>query len=288
VIVGLRFKGKNLTVAATLFAEAKLDGSFSLGGIMEKPGGNFALNLPAGSFPVGRELKIPGDRRVDSLNDLGELMFVVGGEPWTVADMTIHALRLEGDRLNAKITLHLRRDGDGAEEIAVLTFKNEVVSTLTDEEIKAAEADVPKPREDTFDLREGLGRLRWGDDRVSLERNVYASEWRNSGSAMDPLGRKARWPAGLEIPTFLMIFKGGPDTTLWFSAFVRFGKDKLASGLTLYPQGPEEAKAKAEMLVWISKKLGLKPGAKKWSVKSVDVTLDETEKGFVLILEREH
>ncbi len=136
--MGLKFWGRNLAVHATLFAREGEDGSFELGGLMEKPAGNFALKLPAGRFPLERDLEIPGDRRVERLNDLGELMLILGGEPWTFVAMTIHELRLTDDRLHARITARLRRDGSSDEETAVLSFKNQKVARVESNERERA------------------------------------------------------------------------------------------------------------------------------------------------------
>jgi hypothetical protein len=270
--VGLRFKGKNLAVYATWFGMEGPDGTFRLCSVLEKPAGNFMLNLPAGLLPVAKELKIPGtEPAVDRLNDIAELGFMIHEQFWTCSEMTIHELRGEGDRLFARITLGLRAGFRTEPETAVLTLKSEKIAVHSQEELEKLASETSDAREDTFDLSNGLGRLRWSDTREILEPGAAgAATWRGAGSGKGLDGKEVKWGAGLEIPTFLMIFKGDSANTLWFSAFVEFGKNKKVSAVTLhpYPSG-DGGDHISEMLSWIGERTG-NAEARQWGIPEGD------------------
>lgn len=143
---------------------------------------------------------------------------------------------IDGDRLFARITIGLRVDGRTEAETAVLTLRNEKIAVQPPGDVRELAVEGPRARTDSFDSSKGLGRLRWSDTRETLERGVAGSAtWKGSGSGQDSGGKKVKWGAGLAIPTFLMIFKGDSAATLWFSAFIQFGKNLRVSAVTLHP-----------------------------------------------------
>jgi hypothetical protein len=278
--VGLRFRGKSISLSAHWIATTSKK-IFVLMAVLARPAGNFALTLPTSALPVTRDLVLPGTKKVDRLNDLAEIMFVLRGESWSCTGMTIHALSMGDDAVSADITLELAREPGGAVEQARLRLVDEPIVT-------GDSSDAPpavEQRPDTFDLREGLGRMRWTDDRDTLERNVYYSTWRKAGRGKTPDGGTTTWSAGLEIPGFLGIDRGDGQDYVWFSAFVSFGADGRVEGLTLRPW--EHPHLAADMAAWLCERLGVcrsGDSVQRWNDGSVAVELKQDAPDRLLVV----
>jgi hypothetical protein len=277
--VGLRFRGKSVSLSAR-WGALRAGKLFQFLAVLARPAGHFALTLPASSVPVTRDLVLPGTKKIDRLNDLAEIMFVLRGESWSCAGMTIHALSVVDDAISADISLELIREPGGAGETARLRLVDEPIVTEPGPTTQPA----VKARRDTFDLREGLGRMRWSDDRAALESNVYYSTWRKAGRGTTPDGGRTTWAAGLEIPGFLGMARRKGETSVWFSAFVSFGRDGRVEGLTLRPW--EHPHLAPDMARWLYERLGLPWSAapvQTWNDGSVAVQLEQDEPDRLLV-----
>lgn len=277
--MGLRFRGKSVSLSAR-WGASRSGKLVQFLAVLARPAGHFALTLPASSLPVTGDLVPPGTKKIDRLNDFAEIMFVLRGESWSCAGMTIHALSVGEDAISADISLELIREPGGAGETARLRLVDEPIAT----EAGPTTQPAVKARPDTFDLREGLGRMRWSDDRAALESSVYYSTWRKAGRGTTPDGGTTTWAAGLEIPGFLGMARRKDESSMWFSAFVSFGRDGRVEGLTLRPR--EHPHLAADMARWLCERFGVPRSAapvQSWNDGSVAVQLQQEEPDRLLV-----
>lgn len=253
--MGLRFRSRARALDARWIVSEVRAGRAVLEAVLRRPAGAFGLSLP--------RTVIEADLALEAHESS---MMMIQGVEWTIPRVTAHALRIARGRLSARLTLELLAP-DGSCERAELTVTDEPLTSL---------APPPPPRahrRETFDLSQGIGRLRWTDDRAAVEACVSTSMWltRRPGPR-------------LHVPAFL-----GPREGLRFSACVTFGKAGVRR-VTLSPLEVAPSRV-PELLRWLCGRLRLKrtrPREVEWTRDGVRIRVAPEETlGIEVTLERE-